>query len=155
MKKIIFMLLVLFCGMGLFAEDLIFYTGSPFVNIVYDGPRGDWGDIQFIFNTFPMNISTLGPVKNKNYILTYDFVNTIFTKIIPVGDDFFEVELFQNEIYYKYQVKKGDYLEFFYAIFGYHGLKNDIDDFQFGGTLTCYIKDIHPNKITIEIKPTN
>ena len=149
MKKIIFILMLMLCGSSLFAEDLIFYTGSPFVN--YDGD----GYLQFIFNTYPMNISTLGPVKNKNYILTYDLVNTIFTKIIPVGDDFFEVELFQNEIYYKYQVKKGDYLEFIYAIFGRHGLKNDIDDFQLGGTLTCYIKDIHPNKITIEIKPTN
>ena len=152
MKKIILMLLVLLCGISLFAEDLIFYTGSPFVNIVSDG---DCGDIQFIFNTYSMDLSTLGPMKNINYILSYDFVNTIFTKIIPVGDDFFEVELFQNEIYYKYQVKKGDYLEFFYAIFGYHGRKDDIDDFQLGGVLTCYIKDIHPNKITIEIKPTN
>lgn len=149
MKKIIFILMIMLCGSSLFAEDLIFYTGSPFVN--YDG---DCGDIQFIFNTCPMK-STLAPMKNMGYRLGYDFVNTIFTKIIPVGDDFFEVELFQDEIYYKYQVKKGDYLEFFYAIFGYHGYKNDIDDFQLGGTLTCYIKDIHPNEITIEIKPTN
>ena len=141
--------MIMLCGSSLFAEDLIFYTGSPFVN--YDGD----GYLQFIFNTYPMDISTLGPAKNKNYILTYNFVNTIFTKIIPVGDDFFEVELFQDEIYYKYQVKKGDYLEFFYAIFGYHGYKDSINDFQLGGMLTCYIKDIHPNEITIEIKPTN
>ena len=86
MKKIILVLLVLLCGMSLFAETYTFYIGDR------TGKHGYYGGLA-----------------SKGNLTDNDFE---FTKIIQTINNLYEVELtdVDKKISYTYQVKKGDIL---------------------------------------------
>ena len=121
MKKIILVLLVLLCGMSLFAETYTFYTGDE------------------------------ASYKNNKTILEYNRLHpcekgdiSYFTKIIQTNNSFFEIELLQNGYYFTYQVKKGDYLQLIKTM---HGQNGGTPSYVFKKKFL--VSDIQPNKIVL------
>ena len=121
MKKIILVLLVLLCGMSLFAETYTFYTGDE------------------------------ASYKNNKTILEYNRLHpcekgdiSYFRKIIQTNNSFFEIELLQNGYYFTYQVKKGDYLQLIKTM---HGQNGGTPSYVFKKKFL--VSDIQPNKIVL------
>ncbi len=97
MKKIILMLLVLLCGMSLFAEVQEFYVGIPLIRQINSEVR------QYFFPAKTYKYYQKDDSEYLSNLITY------FTKIKPVGD-YYEVELMQGDCYFTFLVKKGDKL---------------------------------------------
>lgn len=145
MKKIILVLLVLLCGMSLFAEVQEFGVGYTF------SARTDSSNI-IIFPALPYSFYT----ENKIY---YADTLTYFSKIKPTGDGYFEVELYQcvgesDGKYFTFLVKKGDKFDMLMAFLdekishtpASYELFNRICNFN------STILDIRPNFIVIEFE---
>lgn len=121
MKKIILVLLVLLCGMSLFAETYTFYTGD---------------EASYKNNKTILEYNRLHPCENGN--ISY------FTKIIQTNNSFLEIELLQNGYYFTYQVKKGDYLQLIKTM---HGKNGGTSSYVFKKKFL--VSDIQPNKIVL------
>ncbi len=146
MKKIILMLLVLLCGMSLFAEVQEFGVGYFFsCNISSSN--------YVLFPSVPMFTgANLGKV-------LYEDICTYFSKIKPVDAEYFEVELYQclgefNGKYFTFLLKKGDKLNVNSVVFNDYALDDKSHTYEHV-YLDCIIKDIRPNFIVIDfVKPT-
>lgn len=144
MKKIILVLLVLFCGMGLFAEVQEFVVGCAFTS----------GN-NTIFPALPYEYYK----KNK---ISYEDTLTYFSKIKPTGDGYFEVELYQcvpeYGQYFTFLVKKGDKFDMLMAFFDekiYNTASSFPETFKVFNKLCNFnstILDIRPNFIVIEFE---
>lgn len=141
MKKIILVLLVLFCGMGLFAEVQEFGVGYTF------SARTDSSNI-IIFPALPYSSF----MSKKVY---FEDSLTYFSKVKPTGDGYFEVELYQcnGELdgkYFTFLVKKGDKFDMLMAFFDEINYINphSYNLVNFNST----ILDIRPNLIVIEFE---
>lgn len=151
MKKIILVLLVLFCGMGLFAEVQEFVVGCTFTS----------GN-NTIFPALPYEYYK----KNKiSYADTLSYLDTLtyFSKIKPTGDGYFEVELYQcvpelDGQYFTFLVKKGDKFDMLMAFFDekiYNTASSFPETFKVFNKLCNFnstILDIRPNFIVIEFE---
>ncbi len=140
MKKIILVLLVLFCGMGLFAEVQEFGVGHTFTD----------SSNNIIFPALPYSFF----ISQKVY---YEDTLTYFSKIKPTGDGYFEVELYQyNEDlggkYFTFLVKKGDKFDMLMAFFD-EIIYNNPHSYTYKlGNFNSTILDIRPNFIVIEFE---
>lgn len=139
MKKIILVLLVLLCGMSLFAEVQEFGVGYTF----HDSSNNT------IFPAVPHSFY----INRKIY---HEDTLTYFSKIKPTGDGYFEVELYQHNgdldgKYFTFLVKKGDKFDMLMAFFD--EIYNNPDSYTYKlGYFNSTILDIRPNFIVIEFE---
>lgn len=146
MKKIILVLLVLLCGMSLFAEVQEFGVGYFFFC--------DISSSSYVL--FPSLPKYIGANSGQVY---YEEICTYFSKIKPVDAEYFEVELYQcngefGGKYFTFLLKKGDKLDVCSVVFNNSPLDNKSHTNEHE-SLDCIIKDIRPNFIVIDfIKPT-
>lgn len=148
MKKIILMLLVLLCGMSLFAEVREFGVGFFF--------SCDISSSNYVlFPSVPKYIQA-----NSGKVF-YEEICTYFSKIKPVDAEYFEVELYQcngefGGKYFTFLLKKGDKLDVCSVVFNNYDYPLDNKSHTYEHvSLDCIIKDIRPNFIVIDfVKPT-
>ena len=139
MKKIILVLLVLLCGMSLFAEVQEFGVGNTFTD----------SSNHTIFPALPYSFY----INQKIY---HEDTLTLFSKIKPTGDGYFEVELYQysgdlDGNYFTFLVKKGDKFDMLMAFFD--EIYNNPDSYTYKlGNFNSTILDIRPNFIVIEFE---